>query len=139
TYLTVGIYNREHSTVALTNVLAVATNGQNVWGVYSGESSLYVFNSIIKAIGGSLENHGINLFAASGDYAMYRAQIDQSQIYGATNTVYGDTEFRIEIRLSTLFGGEVRLLPDPLAEQPHCSGVVDGDLPARFVPGPFCP
>jgi len=115
------------------------TNGRYVWGVYSKDSSLYVSNSIIKALGGSEENHGINLFAGSGDYGSYDAIVNNSQIYGATNTVYGDTEYRIQIRLSTLVGGEVRALPDPLAVQPNCSGVVKQSVTTYFVPGPICP
>lgn len=138
TFRNVAIWNAGNSPVGLTNVLATATNGTYVYGVYSGDSSLYVSNSNIKAIGGSQENIGIYLLGGSGDYASYDAIVSNSQIYGATNTVYGDTEFRIQIRLSTLTGGPV-VLPDPLAVRPNCSGVVDGDIPAFFVPGPFCP
>jgi hypothetical protein len=124
-----GVYNSSSSPTMI-NVTSSASGGANNYGVYNNSSSSPIIqNSAISASGTTGNRYGIANFAGNGSYTV---KISNSQITGATNTIYNNAKFTVRVGASLLDGGPVVANGGTVT----CAGVYDENY--AFYPN-TCP
>ena len=94
-----------NSSPVMTNVTASASGSTNGnFGIYNSASSVTIQDSVITAGGASGNRIGIKNSASSGAYTVL---VINSQVSGATNSIYLESHFTVRVGASQLSGGPV--------------------------------